>query len=124
MLNVACREVRSPREHKQKVINSRQRKTEGFMFYDYEFAGQGLHEIRTLCVYKSKLWRLSAVWPEKAWPKRDMQTGPLQRALCPSHRDRLLDKTQILSSAEIDKSPRVFVSVKLNSARNHSKAAA
>eukprot|EP00953_Heterococcus_sp_UTEX-ZZ885_P037407 19219-Heterococcus_DN1.PRE.1 len=68
---------------KMELISAKQRKTEGLLFYDFEYAGPTLHEVRTLCVYKSKLWSLTATTPQKNWLKRAETYRTIQQAFVP-----------------------------------------
>ncbi|CAM9929939.1 unnamed protein product [Ascophyllum nodosum] len=49
------------------IVKARDRITEGMRIYDYEFKYKDRHELQTLVVNKSKLWRLTITCPEKSW---------------------------------------------------------
>ena len=52
------------------LVGSRARKSDGILFYDYEFSKPGeTREAVTMCVHKQRLWQLSAKSPEKNWKK-------------------------------------------------------
>ena len=55
------------------VVSTRDRVTDGIRFYDMEFKSEDQHELRTLCIHKSKLFNLAASVPEKKWSKREEQ---------------------------------------------------
>ncbi|CAM9590270.1 unnamed protein product [Discosporangium mesarthrocarpum] len=55
----------------KEIITAGDRLTEGIRFMDFEFQAGDRHELKTLCVYKSKLWNLTIGCPEKSWPKRE-----------------------------------------------------
>jgi photosystem II oxygen-evolving enhancer protein 2 len=55
-----------------KLIEAKERLTEGILFYQFEFAiNDGTHQLLELCVCKGKLWSLDASAKEKRWSKRE-----------------------------------------------------
>ncbi|KAG5175330.1 PsbP-domain-containing protein [Tribonema minus] len=53
------------------LVGARDRRTDGIRFYDLEFVTERLHVLRTLCVYRGRLWSLEATTTARAWPKRE-----------------------------------------------------
>ena len=52
------------------IVASRARKSDGILFYDYEFSKPGeTRELLSMCVHKQRLWQLAAKSPEKSWKK-------------------------------------------------------
>jgi hypothetical protein len=56
---------------------------QGIRFYDFEFAGERLHEVRTLCVYRGKLWSLDATTTARNWPRRQETYTTIQDSFMP-----------------------------------------
>ncbi|CAM9583269.1 unnamed protein product [Chrysoparadoxa australica] len=65
------------------VIAKRARKTEGILFYDFEFAGKGRHLLRTLCVHRSRLWSLTVSVGDKSWGRKETVFKALQLSFVP-----------------------------------------
>ena len=52
------------------LVEAKARVTEGVVFYEFEFKGEPISEVYSLCVNKGRLWALSATSATKRWPKR------------------------------------------------------
>ncbi len=52
------------------LVEAKARLTEGILFYEFEFKGEGVSELYTLCVNKNRLWALSGTSATKRWGKR------------------------------------------------------
>ncbi|GKY95823.1 hypothetical protein MPSEU_000542900 [Mayamaea pseudoterrestris] len=58
-------------KRKAKLVEAKERLTDGVLFYQFEFAiSDNTHQLLVLCVCKGKLWSLDASSTEKRWPKR------------------------------------------------------
>ena len=58
-------------KRKAKLIEAKERLTDGVVFYQFEFAiSDGTHQLLELCVCRGKLWSLDASAKEKRWSKR------------------------------------------------------
>jgi len=58
------------------LVEAKARLTEGVLFYEFEFKGEAVSELASLCVAKGRLWNLSATAATKRWAKkRDLLKG-------------------------------------------------
>jgi len=58
------------------LVEAKARLTEGVLFYEFEFKGEAISELASLCVAKGRLWNLSATAATKRWAKkRDLFKG-------------------------------------------------
>ncbi len=58
------------------LVEAKARLTEGVLFYEFEFKGEAVSEVASLCVAKGRLWNLSATAGTKRWAKkRDLLKG-------------------------------------------------
>lgn len=58
------------------LVEAKARLTEGVLFYEFEFKGEAISELASLCVAKGRLWNLSATAATKRWAKkRDLLKG-------------------------------------------------
>ncbi|CAM9413063.1 unnamed protein product [Phaeothamnion confervicola] len=65
------------------LLSARERVTDQISFYDFEFKGERMHELRSLCINKGKLWSLTEVAPERQWTKREQMMRTLQTSFLP-----------------------------------------